>query len=46
MGKAFPHNSLFLKGFAKISLVDVTVESVVSNLLERILLAANYQPLL
>ncbi len=35
--KAFPHNSWFLKGFAIISLVDVTVESAVSNLKSNLL---------
>lgn len=35
--KAFPPNSWFLKGFAIISLVDVTVESAVSNLKSNLL---------
>ncbi len=35
--KAFPYNSWFLKGFAIISLVDVTVESAVSNLKSNLL---------
>lgn len=35
--KAFPHNSWILKGFAIISLVDVTVESAVSNLKSNLL---------
>ena len=35
--KAFPENSWILKGFAIISLVDVTVESAVSNLKSNLL---------
>ncbi|MDQ5930693.1 MAG: hypothetical protein QG594_2481, partial [Bacteroidota bacterium] len=35
--KAFPYNSWILKGFAIISLVDVTVESAVSNLKSNLL---------
>lgn len=35
--EAFPENSWFLKGFALISLVDVTVESAVSNLKSNLL---------
>ncbi|MFV5699773.1 HD domain-containing protein [Flavobacterium sp. ZT3R17] len=35
--KAFPQNSWFLKGFAILSLVDVTVESAVSNLKSNLL---------
>ncbi len=35
--KAFPENSWFLKGFAIISLVDVTIESAVSNLKSNLL---------
>lgn len=35
--KAFPENSWYLKGFAIISLVDVTVESAVSNLKSNLL---------
>lgn len=35
--KAFPENSWLLKGFAIISLVDVTVESAVSNLKSNLL---------
>ncbi|WP_316931173.1 HD domain-containing protein [Chryseobacterium sp. FH1] len=35
--KAFPPNSWFLKGFAIISLVDITVENAVSNLKSNLL---------
>jgi predicted metal-dependent HD superfamily phosphohydrolase len=35
--KAFPENSWYLKGFAIISLVDVTVENAVSNLKSNLL---------
>ncbi|MFV5692950.1 GAF domain-containing protein [Flavobacterium sp. LT1R49] len=35
--KAFPQNSWFLKGFAILSLVDVTVESAISNLKSNLL---------
>jgi predicted metal-dependent HD superfamily phosphohydrolase len=34
---AFPYNSWFLKGFAILSLVDVTVESAISNLKSNLL---------
>jgi predicted metal-dependent HD superfamily phosphohydrolase len=37
--KAFPYNSWFLKGFAIITLVDVTLENAVSNLKSNLLKA-------
>ncbi|HEU4792000.1 MAG TPA: HD domain-containing protein [Flavobacterium sp.] len=37
--KAFPYNSWFLKGFALITLVDVTLENAVSNLKTNLLKA-------
>jgi predicted metal-dependent HD superfamily phosphohydrolase len=35
--KAFPYNSWFLKGFAIVTLVDVTIENAVSNLKSNLL---------